>query len=218
MKIQRFASRGEAETGADWEWWIRDERGYVGFRIQAKRADPTTRRVRLDQQAASNTSSGYQVEVFADRCRSDRIAGFYCVYSDAQTTWRLGAARPGPCPHGPVDLAQWGCAIVPAETALDFLGRREFRTAAILAAGAPSYQLVCHAPINGIAAGVRGLWRSLTAALTDDADRPDAGPPPAEEPPPQIEAWFRRDLRTLERWSGLAGVVLVDATDAAVMG
>ena len=223
IAIQRFASQREAETGADWEWWIRDLDGYVGFRTQAKRANPRTGRIALDQRAARSVSPGDQVEVFVDRCLADGIAGLYCIYSDQQPTWRPDIASAGPCPHGPADLSQWGCTVVRADTALRLAVERHFDAETVLAAGMPWYHLVCHHPVSGLTAGIRHVFANLGAAemaVLDRADnrsgRQSVGPPPASEPPVQVEAYFLRDLRTLEPWSDLAGVVLIDATEDGV--
>ncbi|MBQ1062638.1 winged helix-turn-helix domain-containing protein [Micromonospora sp. C41] len=220
IAIQRFTSKREAETGADWEWWIRDLHGYVGFRTQAKRAHPRTGRIGLDQRAAPSVSSGYQVEVFVERCVADGIAGLYCVYSDGQPAWRPDLPAAGPCPHGPVDIGQWGCTFVLAETALRLAFERCLDVETVLAAGTPWYHLVCHHPVTGLTPGIHHLFSGLKTAemavrdgAEDGLDRQYSIPPPATQPPGQVEAYFLRELRALQPWSDLAGVVMIDATE-----
>ncbi|MGA5304615.1 hypothetical protein ACPCHT_32225 [Nucisporomicrobium flavum] len=222
IAVQRFPSSREAVTGADWEWWIHDNDGYVGFRVQAKRANPSTGRVALDQSAAPTAFTGRQIEVFVDCCRADGIAGLYCVYSDHQPSWRTTADVAGPCPHGPADPAQWGCTVVLADTALRLASERRFGAEAILGAGVPWYHIVCHHSLTGLTAGVRGVFGNLraTEAAVRSRANIDFGQQytgmPAIEPPGQVEAYFLRELRTLEPWSDLAGVVLVNATRGGV--
>ncbi|MET8352666.1 hypothetical protein [Micromonospora sp. NPDC005206] len=220
ISIQRFASKREAETGADWEWWIRDLHGYVGFRTQAKRADPRTGRIGLDQRAAPSVSSGYQIEVFVERCLADRIAGLYCIYSDGRPTWRSDLPEAGPCPHGPVDIGQWGCTVVLADTALRLALEKDLHRETVLAAGMPWYHLVCHHPVTGLTTGIHHLFSRLRAAemvvrdrVDNPFDRQYPSPPPATQPPSEVEAYFLGEHRTIEPWSDLAGVVMIDATE-----
>jgi hypothetical protein len=39
LEVERYDQSREAATGADWEWWIGRPGGWLGLRIQAKRAD-----------------------------------------------------------------------------------------------------------------------------------------------------------------------------------
>ncbi|MGW3890409.1 hypothetical protein ACWD69_17105 [Micromonospora chokoriensis] len=214
IRIQRFNAHEEARSGADWEWWIRDRHGYVGFRVQAKRAHPRTGRVALDQRAATTASFDKQVEVFADRCRADNILGLYCIYSDWQPK-KAGLAGPGPCPHGPHDTAQWGCTIVLADTALRLATSNRCDADTVLSNGMPWYHLVCHTR-ESMTIGIHRVSKRLTeteASIQREtygaADRRQF-PPPATQPPRQVAAFFQGAAQVLEPWSGLTGVVLID--------
>nr|WP_128136012.1 winged helix-turn-helix domain-containing protein [Micromonospora provocatoris] len=162
IKIQRFTSYEEAQSGADWEWWIRDRYGYAGFRVQAKRANPVTAQIALDQRAATTASFEKQIEVFVNRCRTDNILGLYCIYSDWQPS-RPQLAGPGPCPHGPADLAQWGCTIVFAETALRLTASNQRDADTMLCNGMPWYHLVCQAGAS-VTIGVRRVVERMVKA------------------------------------------------------
>ncbi|MFV2022888.1 hypothetical protein [Micromonospora sp. LOL_023] len=215
IKIHRFASHEEAQNGADWEWWIRDQHRYIGFRIQAKRAHPRTGRIALDQPAAGTAPFDKQVEAFVERCRADNISGLYCIYSDWQPK-RLGLAGPGPCPHGPADVAQWGCTVVLAETALRLATSGQCDAETVLGAGMPWYHLVCSTGESMIA-GIQSVFERLIEHdvtlrdVSDGVPMDHMFPSPATQPPAQVTAFFQRDVEILEPWSDLVGVVLVDA-------
>ena len=223
ISVQQFTQQQEAETGADWEWWFHDWDGFAGFRTQAKRASPTTGRIALDQPAARTVSTGYQIDVFNDRCRADHIAGLYCIYSDRRPAWQPNLASAGPCPHGPLELAQWGCTVVLAATARRLARQRCFDAEHVLATGMPWYHLVCDHALVGLTAGVHRIFNELRAAevtaqeqANDLAEPPEVGMSPAIEPPHQVEAYFRGEIRDLDPWAGLTGVVLVDAAEGDI--
>jgi hypothetical protein len=215
VKIQRFTSYEEARSGADWEWWIRDRHGYAGFRVQAKRANPDTGRIALDQPAAATAPFDKQIEAFVNRCRADNILGLYCIYSDRQPS-RPQLAGPGPCPHGPADPAQWGCTIVLAETALRLEASNQRDAATVLSSGMPWYHLVCPTGAS-VTAGIRRVVERLAKSEvsiwheTGQAEEHPVIPPPASQPPAQVAAVFQGDVQVIEPWSDLAGVVLIDA-------
>ncbi|MCM4083551.1 hypothetical protein [Paractinoplanes hotanensis] len=217
VKIQRFTAHEEAQNGADWEWWIRDHHRYTGFRIQAKRANPRTGRVALDQPAAGGAPFDKQVEAFVNRCRADGVPGLYCVYSDWQPR-SAGISGPGPCPHGPADAAQWGCTVLLAETAHRLATWKRCDAETVLAAGMPWYHLVCD-PSESLIVGVHRVFKRLMEpeiAIRGDNDQAPWRDflPPATQPPSQVTAFFEQGAQVLEPWSDIAGVVLINASSA----
>jgi hypothetical protein len=231
IRIQRFTANQEATNGADWEWWIREHHGYVGFRVQAKRVDPHLGRVALDQPAAKRVRSRFprQIDAFSERCRRDRIAGLYCVYNDARPVPAPGLAPVGPCPHGPDNADLWGCAIVLADTAMRLANERIFDAVTILGAGTPWHRLVCQSPQGTLTASVFDAFNQMRTAefairrslrerrgerMANHPKELELGPAPATEPPEEVLVSFIQGDGFIEhsRSEDLAGVVLIDAT------
>ncbi|SNT62758.1 Mrr N-terminal domain-containing protein [Asanoa hainanensis] len=230
IHIHRFNTKQEADNGADWEWWIRGHDGYVGFRVQAKRVDPRSARVALDQPAADSLRSRFprQIDAFRERCLRDGIAGIYCVYNDGLSVPSRGQL--GSCPHGLDDPDLWGCAIVLADTATRLANERIFDAATVLGAATPWHRLVCRDPLATLTEGVlEAFGRMWTAELANrrglnerygdqvehfDELELDLGPAPATEPPDEVLLAFDQRDGVIERpWSEeLAGIVLIDAT------
>ncbi|MFI5497282.1 hypothetical protein [Actinoplanes sp. NPDC051859] len=228
VSIQRFTSPQEAANGADWEWWIRDHRGYAGFRVQAKRACLGAGRIAFNQRAAPTAPAGEQIDVFAWNCRVDRIAGLYCIYSDALPTAYRPTVTAGGCPHGAADFRQWACAVLPVDTALLLRRLNTFDAEAALSYGAPWYQLVCHEPGGSATESVLRRFAELQSRnaavrrtayrLADIEDRNpelfDGWPLPSREPSEQIEAAFEGEPGTLQSWADLTGIVMIDMLGA----
>ena len=223
--LERLAPRREGTIGADWEWWIREGTTYMGFRIQAKRADPERGTFALTRK----TTRGSQAELFEERCRSDRIPGLYCLYAGTgPTPSRLD--RTGPCPHGHTDPSQWGCALLPVQTALRLLDRSISKTGPVLAEAWPWYHLVCcgqearesGAVSYGHAFGfIQGLVhhelqvREGEGLANIGSDSGLEWLVAATDPPPDVRGYFERGRdRQLpfKRRAGVAGIVLLDVS------
>ena len=229
MRIQRFTQSQEGRNGADWEWWIRDRHGCVGFRMQAKRVNPSTGRVALDQLAAKSLRPFFhrQIDAFAQRCKLDGIAGLYCVYGDAQAV--APDASAGHCPHGPANSEVWGCAILLTSTAMRLADEKTLDAATVLGAGSPWHRLVCHgpaavSPTASVLTTFDSMGEAEREALREARQRRDVhvadppadlaiGPPPATEPPEGVSRYFEQWDGPIEHPSSdvLAGVVLIDA-------
>ncbi|MBQ1076649.1 winged helix-turn-helix domain-containing protein [Micromonospora sp. C31] len=235
IRIQRFTVNQEASNGADWEWWIRERHGYVGFRVQAKRVHPHLGRVALDQPAAKGVRSRFprQIDAFSENCRRDRIAGLYCMYNDARlATSGLVLAPPGPCPHGPDNADLWGCSLVLVDTAMRLANDRALDASTVLGAGIPWHRLVCRSTRRTLTASVFDAFSQMRAAelalrrrvrerrgerMANHPSEPELGPAPAVEPPEEVLEAFIQGHGFVEhsRSEDLAGLVLIDATRAA---
>ncbi|MEU4712086.1 winged helix-turn-helix domain-containing protein [Micromonospora purpureochromogenes] len=207
IRVERFGAHREADTGADWEWWFHHHRSYVGFRMQAKRVSPASRRFALDQPAAARLNC-LQVEAFADSCRRDGLPGLYCLYSDHQPGRAPGAGSNGACPHGALDHTQWGCALLPVPAALRHVREgRSLRSDVVLSGAWPWYRLVCQ---SGVASVTTAVSTFLATAGRDMQQSRDDNR--GSTPPDDVRHHFEwGESVPFEHRPGLAGIVLVDA-------
>lgn len=222
----RFSAAREAESGADWEWWFRDESGFAGMRVQAKRRHPDTGRFGLQDLSPGPPPRELQLRRLVRRARVDGLSAFYCLYSD-RVPLAADPASTGPCPHGMADPAQWGVSLLPAVTALRHVqGSRNVRADTVASSGRPWWSLVCAGPTvdPGPVAAVRRFVmdmhvRELIVRQAADEDLSDADfamlgqPPVGIEPPEDVVVAFRtRSTAALTGRDGVSGVALFDAT------
>lgn len=208
VRVERFGSHREADTGADWEWWVHHHGSYFGFRMQAKRLSPDSDRFALDQRAAARHPGRLQIEVFADSCRKENIPGLYCLYSDRQPGSLPAIGNNRACPHGHLDHSQWGCALLPVTAALTHVrAGHTLRSDIVLSDAWPWYRLVCQSGTANVATAVRRLFATAGQAALESHDRYGASTPPDD-----VRRHFEvGDEVPLEHRPRLAGVVLIDA-------
>lgn len=172
--IQRFDAHTEARTGADWQWWFRDRYGYAGFRVQAKRAKPSTGRFDLKQLAPPSEGTLLQAEMLEIRAERDGLAGLYSLYTDRQPSQRCVDAPTGPCPHGPLDPMQWCCSLLLVQTALRHARHVRTRADAVLGDHSrPWYHLVCdgYGQHGGLTQVVHAFLQAVASDLIPPRDR-----------------------------------------------
>jgi len=208
VRVERFGSHHEADTGADWEWWVHHHRSYFGFRMQAKRLRPDSDRFALDQRAAARHPGRLQVEIFADSCHRENLPGLYCLYSDRQPGGLPAIGYNRACPHGNLDHSQWGCALLPVSAALKHVrAGRPLRSDVVLSDAWPWYRLVCQSGTANVATTVRRFFATAGHPALESHDNQRASAPPHD-----VRRHFEvGDEAPLEHRSRLAGVVLIDA-------
>lgn len=229
---QRFAAPTEAATGADWQWWFKDDTGYAGMRVQAKRRDPSTGSLGLRAMAPPPPTER-QARRLVDAAAADGLPAFYCFYS-YRPPQGAGAASTGPCPHGPLDAAQWGASLLlgsAAVRAAEAPGRlSRAREETLAATATPLWRAVCpgHASDSqGTVLAVRAfIFRSVGVAFaenqaraTDGADDGMDGEGLAldvvvgAQPPDDVEqAFSTASLAEVRPGPGLDGMALFDAS------
>lgn len=233
---QRFGAAREAETGADWQWWFKDDTGYAGMRVQAKRRRPDDGSLGLRAMAPPPPIER-QARRLITAAAADGLTAFYCFYS-YRPPQGAGPASTGPCPHGPLDPGQWGASLLLGRTALrhaeDNAKLSAVRNEAIAATARPWWQAVCpgNAPdAKGAVDAVRTFVRRaasvdsvLRQALAEQDDSSvSAGAesveglllnvPVGDDPPPDVvRAFDRASLADVDPPAGLDGMALFDAS------
>lgn len=230
---QRFGAAREATTGADWQWWFKDDTGYAGMRVQAKRRDPGSGSLGLRAMAPPPPNER-QARRLVRVAAAEGLTAFYCFYS-YRPPQGADPASTGPCPHGSVDADQWGASLLLARSALrhaeDPRPLSAVRNEAIAATARPWWQAVCpdQAPdAQGAVEAVRTFVRQSAAVdfaigqrLADHED-PAAGAgaerlvlevPVGDDPPPEVvRAFERASLDEVDAPPDLDGMALFDAS------
>ena len=230
---QRFGAAREAETGADWQWWFKDDTGYAGMRVQAKRRDPKDGGLGLRAMAPPPPTER-QARRLVRAAAADGLTAFHCFYS-YRPPQGADPASTGPCPHGPLDPDQWGASLLLGRTALrhaeDTARHSRVRNEAIAATAQPWWQAVCPGQVpdaQGPVAAVRAfVLRAAGVEFAERQARPDAedaGAPtgledhrldvPLGDDPPEavIRAFATASLAEVVPPPGLDGMALIDTS------
>jgi hypothetical protein len=233
---QRFGAAREAQTGADWQWWFKDDTGFAGMRVQAKRRHPDDGSLGLKAMAPPPPVER-QARRLVDAAAADGLTAFYCFYS-YRPPQGADPASTGPCPHGPLDPDQWGASLLLGRTAVRHAEDKSRLSAvlneAIAAAARPWWQAVCPAQARdarGAVDAVRTFVRRAAAVdfvlrqglAEQDGSSAGGGPddlegllldvPVGDDPPPEVvRAFERASLDEIDPPAGLDGMALFDAS------
>jgi hypothetical protein len=124
LVIHKHTAREEVRTGADWEWWIGADQGWLCLVFQAKRVSREGRYSGLLQKVPSGRR--LQVDVLLQSCwdRTLRLDGgvwpIYCFYNSWIERWPRNAPSliytdQQLKQHDSIDFPAFGCAIVGAQ-------------------------------------------------------------------------------------------------------
>lgn len=78
-KFSRY--REGRQTNADWEWWIADEHGWLGLRVQAKKLDPGTMAYEAFRGDRAKAIDQAEKLVEVSTAGSSRLYPVYCFYN-----------------------------------------------------------------------------------------------------------------------------------------
>jgi hypothetical protein len=222
IKVKRFNIPEEARNGADWEWWFRSGRRYIGMRVQAKLRNEAGQYG--FKAKAPGVPREFQVDRLVKAASLDGLPAFYCLYSD-QAIKTPTYERLGPCPHGEMDPRQATVSLILAETIRRKVHAREnLNNHQIAAEALPWFRLVCTAAdgdlVDGVSSFVAQARRQERSASYELArlwdEMPDSS---GTEPPSRIVAAFEADsTEELDERGGLAGVVLFGVRGREVDG
>lgn len=72
----------EEGNGADWEWYIQQNKMWIGFRVQAKRIDNKTRYpIYANLLKKPNEGRKFQIETLINEAHNDGLIPIYCFYN-----------------------------------------------------------------------------------------------------------------------------------------
>lgn len=120
LVVYKWASRYEALTGADWEWWLDTGDGWICLVFQAKLLYANGRYAAITERLEDGKP---QVEVLLHHClrRSERLDGavwpLYCFYNSWHGDWPGDIPRfdgVDPSIMSTEELRLYGCAVVDA--------------------------------------------------------------------------------------------------------
>jgi hypothetical protein len=227
---ERFDAVREAPSGADWQWWFRDGDRYAGMRVQAKRRHPRTGTLSVKQRA-SGPPDELQAERLVRVAARDGLTAFYCFYSDRVPSG-AAAASTGPCPHGPVDTAQWGVSMLLGRSVVRLAQARRLSSEKLAAAAWPWWAMVCESQYSRGRASVvetvghfieQAAWAELSVlqeagVLDDPGDgvpwQDVAGPATGSEPPQHVVRAFERGSAAEAARTAEANIALFDQVPA----
>lgn len=122
IRTQKFTTVEEAETGADWEWWINTDDNWIGLRIQAKKLDSNS----LKYKALNKKKT--QIDDLIDHAQSSSpplipLYVFYNYSADKKIINEWKCKIDPTC--GPGDESWFGCGISHAYCVKDVLKEKK---------------------------------------------------------------------------------------------
>lgn len=184
----QFDKPGEAKSGADWEWWLTNEKIWVGLLIQAKRLDPKSHKypgIKHKVGAAKKP----QIDLLIEQAGLKNIDPLYFFYNYSTAPidklgWNCQSTSP---------LASLlGCTVAHAHAVKSMLDRGGVGLPKMSAISLPMRCLVCcpvlGEPDNSLPSKASGVAKNLR--LRGDAPREGVHadrPQPRKRPPAYIE-------------------------------
>lgn len=222
IKVKRFNIPEEARNGADWEWWFRSGRRYLGMRVQAKLRDEAGQYG--FKAKAPGEPREFQVDRLVREASLDGLPAFYCLYSDRAVKVPT-YDRLGPCPHGEMDPRQATVSLILADTIRRKVhARGRLSNERIAAEALPWFRLVCTGVDSDLVDGMSRLVararrqeRAVSPQLAGLWDEMPEGRG-ADAPGRIVEAFEADSTEGLEGRGGLAGVVLFGARGRDLAG
>lgn len=213
----QFRKPQEKFTGADWEWWLTDNRSWFGLLIQAKRLGPTTHKYEVLKHKVGKDRTP-QIELLLNCARHKGIDPLYFFYNYnsgrlRSLQWSCGSVVP---------VGQLGCTVTHAAAVKRLLVRGD--------AGLPKMCVICNplrclvcctglaSPDNSLPGRAHGVTRRLRSlALEGSPDESvDDEPAPRRSPPSYVRRLIEtpveergRIIEELRREIGQVGALVV---------
>jgi hypothetical protein len=178
-----FNKREEGFTGADWEWWLTDDRLWLGLLIQAKRLDPKSHKYPGMKHKSQNAPAS-QIDLLLDQANSKAIDPIYCFYNYSPS-WQSFLSWN--CCSDIHDTSVLGCTVAHAGAVKRKLDRGGAGLPKLSTISYPVSCLVCCSvradPDASLPGRAYGVTKRLRAWSGDDGDRVALGHGPRDEPP-----------------------------------
>lgn len=145
LLLHKFNQSEEKSTGGDWEWFVGSRRGWIAFRIQAKRMDGLQyRQLSHDGQLAGERQ--YDTLIRDSAAAAVPTFPFHVFFNGWSSGWPTGVPW-NACPNGRLyrdcahhAMTDMGCSLLPATTVRDLhrsSGRARLKVATYLPTSVP---------------------------------------------------------------------------------
>ena len=142
VKTVKIDQNREAQTGADFEWWLGDGASYLSMRVQAKKLDLHTGR--YEGLARADRATGKrQVDVLITTSRAERFLPLYLLYNGpVRSSWPADR-----CESGQISQELRGCTVSLASNIRDCIDQSRIDVGAIAPQSWP-WQCLCCCPLS----------------------------------------------------------------------
>ncbi len=208
IRIRKFTRREEGANGADWEWWLADQHGWFGLRVQAKVLNPSTLRYgHLRYRLRHQRGRPYQVTRLIQKAAKAGCLPVYVMYN----WWDLAVQGSGPvwrCGSVPATWTSFGCSFASAHTLDKLIRRGQDDLGSVGQVSLPWWCLLCCPAFRVDLAG-----RARSAAINLFGLKEHDVPKVVDQPPDYIDRLLRGSSPDDEEASSapeLAGVMVID--------
>lgn len=185
----QFNKRDEQFTGADWEWWLTNDRVWLGLLVQAKRLRRHSHKYGIKHWVASGNM--WQMELLLQQAHWKGVDPLYCFYNYDSSwpnhlTWNCCTTH---------DLPLFGCTVAHAAAVKNQLYLGGAGLPKMSTVSYPLSCLVCctHGPVARAPLPIRTL--DVIQRLREMADASEVGVSGLhEEPPTYVRRLLDRPL------------------------
>jgi len=170
VKTVKFTQWDEGtQTGADWEWWLGAQDGWLGLRVQAKRLHPG----KMVYETLDHSREGQlQVDILIEDALATGLVPLYCFYN----FWDPAQFNPDwRCQSFPRSVRSFGCAVAHARPVRKLIHLKTNGLQDVIGVSMPWHCLVCCPGFAEPEASLPQKARGFIAGMLGDGGTPDRG-------------------------------------------